>query len=180
MTPRQRSVPKKLPALYDGEGHCIVDQEHADQQGEQAQGSQVQAEGSRHFFECPAALRFRAQLDAGRQQAADLRLVAEVAFGDDQVDVIEPPELAGYFLGGGDIRQDHPLQRAAQQATFRRICIAWLDQPGDECQAGMPAAFNFYPAAGFGGLRVHLPGRTWLELVAPGKVLREQDRAGLS
>ncbi len=65
-------APEELAALHDREGHRVVDQEGAAQQGEERQGAQIEPKRPRHLLERFGARGGARQMDARRQESRDL------------------------------------------------------------------------------------------------------------
>jgi hypothetical protein len=103
------------PALDDGEGDRVVDQEHAHYQRQQAERGQVQPEG---VGEALHALAAGARLDdrgAGRQDGADAVEQGAADLGPlvgDEVNMAQPTGHVEQLLGGADVHDRQAVQGA--------------------------------------------------------------------
>ena len=112
-------------ALDHREGHGVVDEEHADDEGEKGQRGQVEGEGARHLRRRVRARSRAGELGAGRKRAGDApeeRFPARVV-GDDQIDAREPAGRVEQLLGGGDVGDEQRVERASGERVGR------LDEP---------------------------------------------------
>ena len=106
---------EELAALDDREGHRVVDQEGAAQQGQERQGAQVETERPRHLLERFGSRGGARQMDAGRQERRDLPAgaFARFALGQGEIDAGEPPRQIENLLRGRDVDQRQVRERLA-------------------------------------------------------------------
>jgi hypothetical protein len=112
---------EELAALDDREGHRVVDQEGAAEQGEERQGAQIEAKRPRHLLERLGAGGGAGEMDAWRQERGEVpaRGFAGLAVGQGEIDPRQAPGQVEDLLRGGDIHQREVRQRLATGVVGR-------------------------------------------------------------
>ncbi len=158
--PQAAQRAEQRPALHHGKGHAVVDQEHPDQQGQQAQRGQVGA--GRPQVICASAPAWAPAGDSCASAGKMRRIAAAAAsFPAGRMRSTRSRRLqpAGQFLRRGDVGNHQPGERTPAEAIGR------AQQPGDHPLLPPPAHLEIQL----------LPG---LQAVLGGQLLRQQHRAG--
>ena len=100
---------EKRPTLHHREGHAVVDQEHADDERQQAERGQIRTERGCHLRQGAGAGAHGHNLRVTWEQICQIS--GRVSARQNQVDVVQLADLPGELLCGGDISQDHAVQR---------------------------------------------------------------------
>ena len=112
---------EELATLDDREGHRVVDQEGAAEQGEERQGAEVEAKRPRHLLERLGAGGGAGEMHARRQQRREVpaRRFARLALGQGEIDPRQAPGQVEDLLRGGDIDQREVGERLASGVVGR-------------------------------------------------------------
>ena len=104
-------------ALDDTEGNRIVDEEHANDQSEEAEGGQIEPERGRHLFHGIGTGGWANDAGAGGQESPDfIQLRVALSAGrHDQIDAIEAADLAQQLLCRTDVDNKQAVQRTPAQ-----------------------------------------------------------------
>ena len=119
------------PALHHRERHGVVDEEHADEEGEERERGQVQRERPRHARGAVGARAGRHELGPGRHGGGDplQQGLAGGIVGHDQVDAGEAAGRPQELLGRRDVGDEQALHGARAQGIRR------LEKAGDAHRA---------------------------------------------
>ena len=112
-------MPKTGRRWDDRKGHGVVDQKNADHQRQQAEGGQVDAEGSCHLGNGAAAGGVWLYDGIVWQDGFNLRNGLGAVFRQDQVDLVNGGCPVGEFLRGGNICQNDAVECPAAEAVLR-------------------------------------------------------------
>ncbi len=103
-------APQDGPPLHHREGHGVVDEEHPEDEGQEAQGREIQVEGPDHLREAGRAASRPHHLHAGTESLPELVLAGTRSrLVQNEIDAGEPPFHPQEFLGPAHVHdQDVP------------------------------------------------------------------------